>query len=360
MKSGSITNDLAPFKALLHKGALSPLYRSLLLTPDKVVGYSSYAVLEITTQVGVTRTVCVDSATFLAVVASLPGQEELTLTHADGALEWKCGTARGRLALVALDKFPDMPAFPSGRPGATPTEEFIDALELGALSCGNESLQSVGLYGVVIDSRDMDSANGPSVYSTDNTTSSCATPAPVTGWEAPDLVTLTPAAVGLLASLLVPGEGRLLLDATTVYYEDAITRCVIKQVPPLKHDVREILQRYAQADLRVPLPRERAAAFIKRATTLSETKKNLFVQLTAQNGQISLSFADGVTSSDEYYLIDGLRDMPATFTITVDAIKMARALAHTDEIVLDHLERHVLVLVRDLKGLFDYIISGRR
>jgi hypothetical protein len=172
----------------------------------------------------------------------------------------------------------------------------------------------------------------------------------------PELITLSPDGASLLATLAKRG-GRLSFDDTTISYSDGTLRAVINQLPPLQHDLRGVLGNYDASNVVAPIPPARIAAFIKRAAALAETKGRYYVQIAASHGQLSLRFEQGLASSDEYYLVDGLT-VPDLQAVALDALKLARALAHIDEVVLDHIDRQVLVL-RGSKPTFRYLIAGK-
>jgi hypothetical protein len=133
---------------------------------------------------------------------------------------------------------------------------------------------------------------------------------------------------------------------------------MLKTVPMIKHDIATVVGKFIEKDDTVaPIPPDRIKAFIKRAGALAESRKSTFVSLGAYDGHLSISFAEGTTSSDEYYLVDEHK-VPDMAEVKLDANKLARALERVDELVMDYMGDHVLVLRNNDTG-FCYIISGR-
>jgi len=355
MQSNDLSAYLAPFKLLINKNALSATYRTLELDGGVIRGCAGFGMLEVYGDFGLPDgPLYVDATTFIAVVDSLPADKPLVL-NAENAnvLAWEAGAAKGRLA---LNKIPEMPRIGEMRPANEawhPTQKFIETLRLGALSCGSESLASIGMYGVVIDS-----TGDVCVYSSDNVTISCAFMSDTT-IQAPPIQTYSPEAIKLLAAVLNPKdkEAAIYFGADGIYYRDSYMRLALKQLAPMKADVNAILNEFSIGDTRAPLPVDRLQAFIKRINAMTENKKANSITMQASNGRLTMSFSDGLAASEEYYMVDELT-VPDLPPIQLDATKVGRALAHVDSVVLDHIERKVLVFEGG-DPLFQYIVSGK-
>jgi hypothetical protein len=341
---------LSPFRILCNRHALSPVYRSLELSPSKVVGAASYGILEVNLKLGLTDTIYIDAVTFLAVIDSLPQEEEFVLLHDQGVLNWTCGSAKGKLALVAIEDMPKISRVPR-RPAWAPPALLGPALERGALSCGSNTLASVGLHGIVLDNR-----LGLTILSSDNTTlAACKLPGgPIP--NAPDIMTIAPDAAALLAQVL-GAEGRLECDETSLFYYDGGCKLLLKQVAPLKHDLAAVLKNFSESKIVAPIPEDRISFFLKRAAALSESRKHSYVTLHAMAGQLALSFTENAAASEEYYLVDGL-DVGEGLRIVLDAAKLARALAHVSDVTLDYVGRGC-VIFRGKEPDFMYMIGGK-
>ncbi len=362
MLSTDFIKLLAPFKQLSNKNALSITYRSLELADNAIRGAARQGMLEVFGEWGFPEgpPIYVDATAFIAIIGSLPSNQEVEFNLEDGGvLSWSCAAAKGRLALL---KIPEMPRIshasmfddaPGYEPGWRPTGEFVEALRLGMLSCGNESLATIGAYGVVLDT-----SGDLAIYSSDNTTVSAAFMPEGDKLEGPPILTFSPEALNVLAAVIDPQDefANLFLEEGGIFYEDSNRRCLIKQIAPLKVDINSIFEAYQASDIMIELPTERIQAFIKRVAAISDNKTTSIL-LGASKGRLNLSFSDGLASSEEYHLVDEL-EVPDLPPIELDAVKLGRALAHCSHIMLDHIDRRVVILQGN-DPLFQYIISGK-
>lgn len=352
MKTSELLPLLAPFSRILNKNSLTPVYRTLQLDKGLIRGCAGWAMLEAAVDLGIQAPILVDAHSFLAVMSSLPA-DEVKLEVSDKTLTWSCGTAKGKLALI-LENIEIPKISRRSKPGAWPVAAGFDmALDLGGISCGASSLATAGLFGIALDNR-----NELTVRSSDDVTiAGCELSYAIEG--CPDMMTLAPDGARLLASLCRKG-GSLEFDDKMIYYRGDSFKAIINQVPPLKHDLSKVAEAFEFGEVTAPLPRDRVESFVKRASALAEDSKRTYVVLGASEGQLTLSFAEGAAATEEYYLVEGL-EIPDMQEITVDALRMARVLEHSDEVVLDHIGRSVLVFRGSSKGgKFRYIIQGKK
>lgn len=352
MLSTNLSTVLKPYKALINRAALSKTFQCLQLSPGKVLGCSTATILETNADHGLMETVYIDATTFLLVMDSLPDGKEVKLSVTDDVLHWECGSARGRLATMLIDDMPKFPKVPTDAGAWTPTKDFVTALRLGALSADSNALLSIGMYGVVIDNR------GPLVImSSDNVTISACTVGDVK-LPGPDIITLTPEPAALLADLIQTESGTLEFTSDAVFYEDKYCRYFIKQVPPLRYDSLEQLNKFLAATMVAGIGSDAVHSFVKRAGALAENRRHTYIALEASDGQLALSFEEGVASADEFYLVKDLMvgTMPP---IQLDAAKLARVLPHITEVVLDHITSRGALVMRGHSPEFSYLIGGR-
>lgn len=355
MLSTDLVAILAPFAQLANKRAISPVNRCVQVTPDCLRGWASYGMLEAAVALGTEETFALMADVFYAVAKSLPSDEEVKLSVVKNVLHWSCGAADGKLALLA-----DAISAPTidrpkkrGRAWNVP-EDFLNALRLGGLSCPDQSLKSLGIYGITLDNR-----NGLLIASTDDITiSSCDVGETVKVF--PEITTLSNEAVAMLASILdaAPEGAALEIDENDVYCVAGTFRLLIKPIKPLKQDIRALRDNFASNEVIAVLPHDRIAAFIKRAGAMAESAKHTYVQLEVAEGCLKFAFSEGLATTDEYHLVEGLEgaDLPP---IKLDAARMARVLMHTDRLILDHLDKGVLILDGE-KLPFSYMIAGRK
>jgi DNA polymerase III sliding clamp (beta) subunit (PCNA family) len=308
-------------------------------------------VLEAVVDITLNAECYVDAHTFLNVLGSLPDGATLEMELDNGVLLWAAGNAKGKLGTVDVS---DMLTLPKFKPDAAykVSNEFIRALKCGTLSCTSPALASVGMYGITLDNKDF-----PSVLSSDNTTASFCPFGEEPAYGFPDTCCLPPLGVELLSGIMSTG-GTIAFKDDALFYTDKSYDYMLTTIPPLKHDIRGIIDQFSEMNNVVPIPPDRVKAFVKRATALAESKKNTIVTMGAEDGNLVISFEEGASQADEYYLVDGVKlpDMPF---VKLNADALARALEQAEELVIDYMGKGVVVLV-NTKTMFIYVISGRK
>jgi hypothetical protein len=354
VKADELYRQLSLFTKLTQKQALTASYRALAFGVDYVRACGLFGQMESFLELGLGAEAFVDCEDFLQLLRSLPAAE-FKAELVEGALHWSCGAATGHLTLMAGDReqiVVPSPVFNGMAPEGMIAAQFGEGLELGALSCGSSTVRLLGLQGVQISN-----SNGRSyARATDNTTlSSCCLGPELDG---SDTITLLPEAIELLAALIKrDGDAMMAHDDSSVFCVTENTRLLLYQVPPLRTNVGEILSRFTTAEVRQRLNHEAVAAFLKRAMALSEGGGHAMVEISVDEGRTRLSFNEIGSSSQEYYPADdGPRvTVPA---IRLEASRLAKALAHADELVFDYAAQNVLLLRGDNE--FTYAITGRR
>lgn len=355
MLASELNAILAPFAGLANKHALSNVYRALYITPEHIRGCAPWGVLEAAAELGVSAPFWIDAAHFIAVARSLP-EDHVELELKGGGLAWACGMSDGKLALLGELKFPETSWKPLGATDLwEPPKSFLEALQLGSISCGAMSMASAGVYGTVIDNTDATMC----ITSSDNVTVALCEACEANP-QFPESTVLIPDALELLVAILKTkskGPARMDIAEKTIFVGIGPYKLMLKPASKLKHNLRRLIDNFSAHETVVEIPRERLAAFIRQAAALAEAKQHTYVTLRVVDGAMSLSFAEGAASSDEYYLAEALAGIPALPEIKLDAGRVARVLAHADKIVLDHIDRGVLVF-RGENPVFEYMISG--
>lgn len=353
MQADQITLKLSPFKLMMNKNALTPIYSVLKLMPNRVTGSSAFATMEVNMEIGVSAECHVNTYAFLTVLDSLAKKEEVIFALKDGVLAWKCGTAKGKLALVALDM--QMPKI--GRKekldGAWKVDKFFGkALDLGSISCDNNALASVGLYGIVVDNTEK-----LSVYSSDNSSISYCEAGEFVVDEMPDKFTLSPEAAAVLASVCRRNDGHIIFTETDVFFFCDAIRLLIRYAPPMEKDLGKVARKYMSGKT-IELPPGVVDAFIKRVNVLTDNQKDAEVILSIGDSRVSLSFASTTQSSDEYYMAKGLKGVADIEPVHLAAQKLSRALSGCTHMIAEHLANRTMVLVGK-DPLFYYMLAAR-
>lgn len=354
MLSNELAAILAPFAQMANRNALSAAYKTLEISPAHIRGASPWGILDAAVETGIGETFWIDAISFINVVKSLP-KEEISFTIKGGALHWDCGLAEGKLGLPGAEiAIPNADWKTSKKKSRSPDKQFIQALSLGSLSCGPESMMTAGLHGVVIDNAGAEMA----IVSSDDVTMSMAI-AGESNPLLPEKTALKPEAADMLQTILAikAGEPSLYMDEKSVFASNDIYRLMLRPAPAFRVDIAGMVGNYADRQVMADIPRDRVAAFIRRATALAENKQHTFVTLSAINGGLALAFAEGAATSDEVYVIDDLPEVGDLPDIQLDAMRIARVLAHTSRICLDYIDRGVIAFCGD-DPKFDYLVNG--
>jgi hypothetical protein len=344
---------------------VTPNYRALALATDHIRGCGLFGQMECEINLGFASETYINCEDFLQLLRSLP-DEELEVEVDAAKLTYKCGRVSGHLSLMAASGeslIINRPRFNNERvPNDVVETPFGAGLELGALSCGSMALRTLGLQGVQIKNKD----GKAYAYATDDTTlSSCylgnalEVPPPIDGANEPvDTITLLPEAVDLLAALIKrDGMAIMIYDGSSVYCETHGTKLLLHQVPALRLDVSTILDDLTSCEIRLPINQQAVAAFIKRAEALSEATARAMVEVSVEDGNTKLVFNEATSSSQEFHLTQGSRvaDVPP---VKIEAHRLAKALAHSKELVFDYAAQHILILRGDNE--FVFAIMGKR
>jgi hypothetical protein len=354
VKASDIALALSPFKLILTKNAVSPVYTALKLTPKKVCGLSAYANMEVNTEIGIDGECFVNANAFLTIIDSISVDNEMTFSVKEGVMNWKCGSAKGRVAtMVVEDEIVSIKKKGNTETAWEVAPGFGKALELGAVSCDNNGLASVGLYGIVVqnDTR-------LRVYSSDNTSISYCEGAEYGIEGMPEKFTLSPEAAAVLSAVCRRSEGHIHFEQNGIFFFSPASRLVVRYSDPIQKDIYKIVEKFKRKGTTVPIPGPIIRSFIKRASVLAERQALTEVILTVGEGRIALSFEQNTNSSQEYHLAEALDNLPAMPPVKLNAQKLVRALQGASDILTDHLAQRVLVL-RGRKPQFYYMLSGQ-
>jgi hypothetical protein len=349
MLATEFSKRLSPFALMINRNAMAASYKCLGLSSSIVRGCAAFGVMEVDVDLPLSDAlIYVKADEFMQVMKSLPAAD-LELSVKENSLHWKCGSAKGQLALLG-DKI-EIPEMPEALYASTMEvgDEFAAALSMASLAAGSTALLSVGLYGVTLINDDY--LEG---FASDNRTFSTARLCAHVD-DAPDIATLSPQTTELIASII--SDGSLFgFDDKGVYCATATTRLAVNQVAPLKHDLRKMADKYQDETLVAPLNRDIIAQFIKRADAMADERGRATVSLSVEKGAAMLAFQGSKSSSEEFYLVEGQKDITVE-PIKIEARRMARALAHATDLIFDYSRQGALVL-RGANG-FRFVISAQ-
>ncbi len=363
MLSNELQKAVAPFAFMLNSHALSPKHRSLLLAPNAIRAESAFGLLEAAVSLEIAGDCLVDGLPFLAIVKSMPSEQEVFFELANGALSWYCGKARGKLAVLSDKVEIRTISRELSNQQWKPSEKLLDALSLGALSCGSISTNSLGLYGITLDTR----YELVKIYSSDNLTCSMYEFEDEVPSNTPDIFTFSQDSAAALEAVLSSVSEGVVVDfdtdpsgsASELLCVAGPLKLLIKSIPPVKQDVLKFFNMYDEHEICMPVDKDRISAFLRRVDALTETKGAAKVSVSMNNHDnegvsLQLAFEEGTSSSEEYYVVTGVEHVRLP-ELHIEAKRFARALAHVTDIVLDHADRHIVVLRSDT---FRYMMTG--
>lgn len=369
MKSTELAKALAPFAALANKHAMSPIYKALEISADTIRGCAPWGILEVSIDIGTKNTFWVDANQFIGIVKTLPA-DEFTFELSNTTLSWQSGRAKGKLALLSALDIPqaDWEGLLAHwiEPNAFP--DFATAVQLGGLSASRDAgMSSAGVSGVAftwIPDPNNDPGGDMYITSSDNVTMSlCLTRIEgLANW--PSNVVINTEAAAMLVTILkmAPTKVGAFLDFTdkSVTVAAGDFRLMVRNAPPMKHDLLELCSHYTHETVVAELPKESVKRFVARATALAEAKAHTHVTLSVQDGAMALAFSEGGAQADEHYLAEGLGADTSMPDVHLDATRLARALSYTDHIAFDDIGRSVITLfnIAGKSPEFSYLING--
>jgi hypothetical protein len=353
MKVSRIRNLLEPFALVCDPTSLMPEHRLLLIEKDRIAARTGKAMLDSQFAFGLNKPFGIEAGPLLSIAASLPQDAELEFELQEASLIWSCGRSRGRLATKPpfdVKRIPDMP-----KDDVDCSHALSTLFQLGGLSCSNQALTTVGLYGMVL----VPDKNYLWCLSSDSVTIAAARMSRPKTIPTNDLMTVHPTDINLLVQLAARPKSFMAFTPSAIHFVDDVYDGVVNLVEPLKHKLYDLATTFMSDKSAHDIDKERVQAFVKRATYLAESRQNAIVTVKAQDDALTLEFNEQLAQTEEQYPITEGFKVTEPVAVTVDAIKLAKALSNCDQLLLDNMPNHVIVF-RAKSGSFHYIISGKR
>lgn len=353
MKAKDLSTIVKIASNISNASSLTSLFRSIELGPNSIRCCSEFGNLEIVVEAtGLQEPCLVDTDSFMAIVSSLPQSEEVTFKPTPTKIDWVCGSAKGHLGIVQTDH--KVPKLSHQNFPWTPPPNFANALILASTACAAAAV-SFGMYGITVEP-DGDVIRMMSC----NTISLAATT--VENKDFPTTkITLRPPVPGIIASLL--DTCPCTFDFVTEGDNKGIFilgNGLMAQLPlgsNLDHDLKAISEKFTTSNHVAKINSASVKKFITRAKSLTDKKSNFLVSLKIEEGKLVLSHSAIASSTEEYFLADGL---PADITyqpVELDADMLTLPLSYVQDIVLDYLPQQQLVL-KGTNPNFLYVVSG--
>lgn len=354
MNIPTLADVLEPFQYVCDANSLATDYRRLFITNNRIKARSARASIDAMYSLGLNDPFSIDFGLLYPLIKSLnaSGNKEIKFEFEGMSLSWEAGAAHGKLSVTEPKEVDMLPRSPSNQ-GLSASKQLVRTLDLGCIACSNSALESIGLHGMIM----LEDVGKAFCISSDNVSIACASMPIEEGQIQSGVTTVKPQDAQLLSVLASREGGKLVFQENAIYYSDLAMRAIVHPVPALPHSLYEICSRNFEADRIAKLPKDRIAAFVKRATALTENREHCSVIVRAADSQITLEFTENRASSEEMYLLENVRVESPT-EVMVDAVKLGKALLNCDEMLLDNMHKSLLVF-RSANQSFHYLLAGR-
>lgn len=335
---------------LSNPSSLTSLYKSIEIGPTSVRCCSEFGNIEITVDpTGLENPVLLSCGAVNGVALSLPPGSEIILTETENKVNWKCNNAKGTWNLVASDhKIPkiDHTDFPWIPPTTLGT-----ALELASCACQFAAV-SFGLYGITIE------ADGDKLHLLSSNTISLASATVDKGTFPSKKVTLRPPVPAIIAAL-IGNCPNCVLDVTDegVFIKGDWLLAHLPLGSHLDHDLKDTVEKFSEVKHVAKIDSNAVKMFITRAKSLSEKSSSFKVTMKVEEGKLALEHAGISSSTEEWFLADGLDSSLNFNPLSLPADLLMLPLQYVQHAIFDYLPQNNLVM-RGTNPDFIYVLSG--
>ena len=345
-----------------NPSSLTSLYKAVELGPETVRCCSEFGNFEMSIDpTGLTKEYLLDAGALSAIPMSLPPKEEIHLEEKDGRMHWKAGSAKGTLNFVQSDH--KIPKIDHTSHPWVPQPGLADALALSGSACQAQAV-SVGLFGIDL------VADGDKLRILSSNSITLAQACVEKGTFPKDKITIRPPVHNIIGSF-ISSCPNCKMDVTEqgIFLEGDWLKAHLPLGVKLDHDLKVILDKFPTATNTAKINTQALKRFINRARALADKHTSFTVAFKVDKGQIALAHSGIASSTEEYFLADGL-DPNLKFTsrgfeqteaeaasVPLPAALLMLALPYVDTVVLDYLPQQRLVL-KGINPDFTYIVSG--
>ena len=212
MLGTELYDRLTPFRLLSLKNALLPRYDSIVLTANLARGAAPKGWMEVEIELDGLGDpeLFVDTFWLLDLLRDLPA-EEFHLHAVGTGFIWSCGRSHGQFPNDDIDYAPNID-WPANDPEFEVGEGFAKGLKLGALACKSMAMNTLNLYGVLLDNAE----TGLRAYSCDDRTLSSASLCARIP-DSPATATLEPDTIPLLITVSAKRYAKISFDDRHLY-----------------------------------------------------------------------------------------------------------------------------------------------
>jgi len=125
----------------------------------------------------------------------------------------------------------------------------------------------------------------------------------------------------------------------------------------LEHDLKAYANQFQSMNQITPINNGAVRMFINRARALADKNAAFNVTLRVENGQLILSHRSIASSTEEYFLAEGLPTDVNYTPVSLPADLLSLALQHVTILVYDYLQASQIVM-RGVDPDFVYVIGG--
>lgn len=350
MKVSALSSVTKLLSRISNQSSLTALYRSIELDKAGAKCCSEFGNIAIDLEdTGLSKAVLLDTGSVQGVANSLPADSDITFTEKENKLDWKCGAAKGHWNLVMSDH--KIPALNHAEYPWTPNEKLPEALVLASSACQAAAV-AVGLYGITIE------PNGDNLHFLSSNSISLASAVIEKGTFPTTRITLRPPVPGIIAALITACQNCTLdVTAKGIFIKGDWLKAHLPLGANLEHNLMETAEKYQTVNHTAKIDGNAVKRFITRARSLTDKHASFTVALRVEQGKLVLTHAGIASSTEEFFLAEGLPQDINYNSVALPADMLLISLAHIETVVFDYLKDSTLVL-RGTNPEFVYVIGG--
>lgn len=334
-----------------NQSSLTPLYQSIELGPTSARCCSEFGNIAIVLDAtGLTEPCLINTAAVRAVASTLPSDANIELVKQDNRVKWKAGNAKGQWNLVGSDH--DIPTLDHSAYPWTPDARSLSAgLRLASSACQAAAV-SVGLYGIVLE------PVGDKLHLMSSNSISLAKATIDKGSFPTGKITIRPPVPGIIAALIETCPN-CKLDITTdgIFISGDWLSAHLPVSVDLEHDLLAIAEPFTDATQFAQINADSVRKFITRARSLTDRNTTFTVHVKVEEGKLVLEHKSMASSTEEYFLCEGLDASLNYATAELPADMLLLPLQFVNRAVFDYMGAQQLILKGD-NPEFTYILSG--
>jgi len=353
MKVKNLTSALKLISKISNPASLTSIFKAVELKENALRANSEFGNIHLLLPetTGLPDAVLLETEALLAISSSLSPDSEITFEEKPSHVAWSCvkDDAKGKLNFVVTDsKIADIThtEFPWA-----PPKDFGKALKLASAAC-QQAAVSFGLYGIEMFPIDnkiyMMSSNNVSLAATE-----------VDRGDFPDLkVTLRPPVPDIIKAILETCPTST-MDITEkgIYIIGDFLLAQLHLGVPLDFNLKEISDKYRETKKTMSINTSSIKKFLQRARSLTEKQMSFTVTMKIEEGRLLLEHRGISSSSEQYFLAEGLDTSINYEGVSLPAELVMTALEDVDKVVCDYLSEKQLIL-RGSTPEFLYIVGG--